>query len=178
MELLGMPMESLYLTVLIISGCLTVLYLFFGDVLGGAADAAGILNPTLMLAFFVFMSAGGYLLEVLTALHSMIIIGISVIIAGLLDTVLHIFVLVPLSKAEESLAYTVDSLKGKTGKVIISIPEDGFGEIIIENSSGIISKPAASFTNAPIKEGTKALIIDVKKGVLYVSAYEESDLFS
>lgn len=77
-----------------------------------------------------------------------------------------------MSKSEESLAYTEDSLKGRIGNVIIPIPKDGFGEVLLESISGRISKPAASFDNEEIAEGKKILVIDVKNGVLYVVPHQ------
>lgn len=175
MELFGTPIESIYLTTLIISGLITVLYILFGDVLEGVAEATGFLNPTLILSFVTFFSASGYLFEQLTPLNSNLIIAISGVIALILDVLLNVFVLVPLASAEESLVYTEESLKGRIGKVIISVPEDGFGEVVIESNSGNIAKPAASFDDLSIKEGSQVLVVDVKSGVLYVTPHESFD---
>lgn len=168
MELFGLPIQTIYLYVLIISGLCIILYLFFGDVIEGISEATGFLNPVLILAFLIFMSATGYLLETLTELSTFLIMGIAAIVSLILDTLLNVFVLIPLANTEESLAYTEDSLKGRIANVLIPIPEDGFGEILIDSISGRISKPAASFENKKIEAGTKVLIIDVKEGVLYV----------
>jgi len=63
-------------------------------------------------------------------------------------------------------------LEGRVGKAIISIPKEGFGEVVIESYSGMISKPAASFEDVPIPEGSEVLVIEVKNGVLYVMPYK------
>ncbi|MUK88866.1 hypothetical protein GMD78_10725 [Ornithinibacillus sp. L9] len=175
MTVFGMDIHSFYLTILLVSGCITVLYIFFGDVLDAVGEGIVFLNPALILSFITFFSASGYILEVITSLSSILIIVISVITAFILDTILHFFVLVPLSSAEESLSYTEESLKGRVGKIIIPIPDDGFGEIIIESKSGTISKPVASYENTPIEEGTQVLVIEVEKGVLHVVPYEDLD---
>ncbi|MBS4209213.1 NfeD family protein [Bacillus sp. FJAT-50079] len=174
MMLFGMAIETIYLTLLIISGSLTVLYLLFGDVLEGLDEISGLLNPVLILAFITFFSAGGYILEKTTTLNSFLIIAISAFVSVILDVLLNVFVLVPMKSAEQSLSYTEKSLEGRVGKIIISIPADGFGEVIIENYSGMISKPAASFENEIISEGTEVLVIEVKNGVLYVVPYQKS----
>ncbi|MFE8697899.1 hypothetical protein ACFYKT_16280 [Cytobacillus sp. FJAT-53684] len=168
MELFDIPIQTLYLYTLVISGSLIILYLFFGDMVEGLSEATGFLNPVLVLAFLTFLSAIGYLLESLTGMNSLIIIVIAAIASLILDTLLNVFVLIPLANTEESLVYTEDSLKGRIASVIIPIPKDGFGEILIESISGRISKPAASFDNTIIEEGRKVLVIDVKDGVLYV----------
>jgi membrane-bound ClpP family serine protease len=177
MEIFGLSIEAFYLTVLIIAGGITLLYLLFGDFLEGIAEATGFLNPTLILAFITFTSASAYIFEFLTSFNHLLIISISVMIAIILDVLLNVFVLIPLSRAEESLVYTTQSIRGRVGDVIIPIPVDGFGEVIIKSASGTIAKSAASFENKAIAEGEKVLIIEVKDGVLKVLPYENKDPF-
>ncbi|WP_067727713.1 hypothetical protein [Oceanobacillus damuensis] len=174
MTIFGYPLESLYLIMLVVSGLLTVLYIFFGDILEGIGETVFFMNPAVILAFIVIFSASGYVLEYITSLPHITIIIISILIATILDTLLHVFVLTPMSSAEESLSYTEESLKGRVGKIIIPVPKDGFGEMVIENKSGMISKTAASYENKPLPEGQQVLVIEVKNGVLYVVSYENN----
>ncbi|SES66510.1 hypothetical protein SAMN05216389_101312 [Oceanobacillus limi] len=175
MTVFGLDIQTFYLTLLIVTGCITILYIFFGDVLDGIGEGIPFLNPALILAFIIFFSATSYVFEVITPLSSLFIAVIAIIISFLLDILLHFFVLVPLSSAEESLSYTEESLKGRVGKIIIPIPEEGFGEIVIESKSGTISKPAACYEKTAISEGTQVLVLDIKEGVLYVTPYESLD---
>jgi membrane protein implicated in regulation of membrane protease activity len=177
MELLGMPLETIYLYGLVISGAVTILYLFFGDALEGITEAIPFVNPTLIFSFVTIFSAGGFLGETLTKLHSVLIAGASAIIALIIVTLLNVFVLIPLSNAEESLVYKESDLRGRIGTVITGIPVDGYGEVLIENISGRISKPAASFTKTDIPYGKKVLVIDVENGVLQVKLYEELETY-
>lgn len=172
MTILGYSMENIYLIMLVIAGLLTVLYIFFGDIAEGVSESVSFLNPALILAFITLFSASGYVLEFITSFTSVTIIIISLVVAFILDTLLNVFVLIPLSSAEESLSYTEESLKGRVGKIIIPVPIDGFGEILIESKSGMISKTAASYENEIIKEGQQVLVIEVENGVLYVVPYE------
>lgn len=172
MTLFGYPIETIYLIMLIISGGITILYVFFGDVLEGADEISPFLSPVLILAFVTFFSASGYILEKVTTLQSWVIIAIAIFIALVLDILLNFFVLVPLKSAEQSLSYSEKSLEGRVGKTIVSIPKDGFGEVVIENYSGVISKPATSYENTPIPDGQDVLVIEVKNGVLHVVPYE------
>ncbi|GAM16647.1 NfeD family protein [Mesobacillus selenatarsenatis] len=177
MELFGMPLETIYLYGLVISGAVTILYLFFGDVLEGITEAIPFVNPTLIFSFVTIFSAGGYLGEALTKLNSVLIAVASAIIALIIVTLLNVFVLIPLSNAEESLVYKESDLRGRIGTVITGIPVDGYGEVLIENISGRISKPAASFTKSEIPYGKKVLVIDVENGVLQVKLYEELETY-
>ncbi|NTU27284.1 hypothetical protein HPX95_14030 [Bacillus tequilensis] len=172
MELLGVPIQTIYLYVLIIAGSLTLLLLFFGDVLAGLSEGIPFLNPTLVLAFFTCFSAGGYIGELVLPLSSLLIALFSCILSIMLVVLLHVFVLVPLSSAEESLAYKEDDLRGRVGKVITAVPVDGFGEVVIEGIGGTISKSAVSFENQQIGYGTRVLVVDVKNGVLSVIPHE------
>lgn len=171
MELFGTPLETIYLYTLVISGAVTILYLFFGDALDGILD--GVFNPTLIFTFITIFSAGGYLGELFTDFHSVIIAGFNAVVALIIVTLLNVFVLIPVSQAEESLVYKETDLRGRTGTVITAIPVDGFGEVLIENVSGRISKPAVSFKKTEIPNGRKVIIIDVENGVLQVELYEE-----
>lgn len=172
MELFGMPVLNVYLTVLIISGLATVLYLFFSDIAEGIGEASPLLDPAVILAFITFTSAVGYILELTTELGHMLIIILAIVIAIGLDFLLYFFVLLPLKSAEVSLAYTDESLTGQVGKVIVPIPADGFGEIVISTVNGIISKRAAGYENAEIDYDKEVLIIEVKEGTFIVKEYE------
>lgn len=172
MELFGTPIENIYLFILILSGILTILYLFFGDFLEAFGDIAPFLNPALILAFITFFSAAAYILELVTSFSSLVVIIVSLVIAFVLASVLNLFVFIPMRSAEESLSYTEESLKGRVGKIILTVPVNGFGEIVIDSKSGTISKPAASYDNEEITEGKQVLVIEVKKGVLYVVPYK------
>ncbi|CAM3751459.1 hypothetical protein DFO69_1083 [Bacillus subtilis] len=172
LELLGVPIQTIYLYTLIIAGSLTLLFLFFGDVFAGLSEGIPLLNPTLVLAFFTCFSAGGYIGELTLPLSSLLLAFLSCILSIILVTLLHIFVLVPLSSAEESLAYKEADLKGRVGKVITAVPVDGFGEVVIEGIGGTISKSAVSFENQQISYGTTVLVVDVNNGVLSVTPHE------
>ena len=174
MELFGLAMEQLYMYTLLIAGALTVLYVFFGDVADGG-EAMPFLNPAIVLAFFTLAAATGYLLEIGTGLNGWAILGISIAAAVFLDILLYFFVLLPLSSAEASIAYTEESLLGQVARVIIPIPMDGYGEVVMETYGGMIAKRAAGYDNEAIGQDEQVLVIDVKDNTLYVRAYEPVD---
>ncbi|WP_413785492.1 hypothetical protein [Cytobacillus sp. IB215665] len=176
MEVLGYPLQTIYLYCLIGGGILTVIYILFGDILDGILDVdpGGYLNPSLLLSFFTIFSAAGYLLERLTSLTSIVSAIISFVTALVCSIILHLFVFVPLKSAESSITISEDDLKGRIGKVIISIPKGGYGEVILEGKSGNIAKSAQSFDEQPIASEQQVIIIDVKSGVLQVAPYEEN----
>ena len=171
MELFGLSMEQIYMYTLIIAGAFTILYVFFGDI-AEAGEAVPFLNPAVILAFFTLAAALGFVLEAATGFSSLTILGIAAAGAVMLDLLLYFFILLPMSSAEASLAYTDDALLGQVGKVIIPIPVDGYGEVVIETYSGMISKRAAGYDNEAIEQERQVLIIEVHDGTLYVRDYE------
>ncbi|MGG5252092.1 NfeD family protein [Neobacillus sp. SM06] len=171
MEPFSIPLETIYMYGLIFSGAITVLYVLFADVLHfqGAGDGLHFLNPVLLFAFVTIFSASGYLLEGLTELNYLLIMAISAVSAFIVVTLLNVFVLVPLSSAEESLVYKETDLIGRVGTVITTIPSNGFGEVLIDSISGRIAKSAISFDGREIQNGEKILVIHVENGVLQVT---------
>src|SRR5699024_5481157 len=119
------PIEMIYLTMLIASGILIIVYLLFRDILEGIGETVNFQNSMHILAFITFFSASCFHLDKFTTINRPVIIAISVLIALILDTLLNVFVLVPMSTAEESLTYTEDSVRGRVGKIIVPIPEGG-----------------------------------------------------
>jgi len=179
MEPFSIPLETIYLYGLIISGVLTFVYVLFADVFHfhGLGDGLDFLNPVLIFAFVTILSANGYLFERLSSLHYLLILGISAVAALIVVSLLNVFVLVPLSGAEESLVYKESDLQGRVGTVITSIPVDGFGEVMIDSTSGRIAKPALSFDGDSIPNGTSVLVVQVKNGVLEVTVHHQLERF-
>jgi membrane-bound ClpP family serine protease len=171
MELFNLPLETIYLYGLIGAGLLTILYVFFADVVH--FDGPDYLNPVIILVFTTIFSASGYLFEKLSSIQYLVIIGISAVLAIILVTILNVFVLIPLSNAEESLVYKESDLRGRIGMVITAIPSDGYGEVMIESISGRIAKPATSFDRVEIANGMNVLVVDIKDGVLQVSSHQD-----
>lgn len=169
----GYSLETIYLTTLIIIGCITILYLFFGDVADFSSDGIPILDPAIWLSFISFTSASGYILEHFTQLNSIPIFALCVLISIIFTSLIYFFVLIPIRSAEVSLTYTDESLEGQIAKVITPIPVDGFGEIIIETVNGIISKRAASIHNVEIPYEASVIIIEFREGTAFVTKYEK-----
>lgn len=173
LTLFGYSLEQIYLVVLIFAGLATILFMFFGEVVEGIGDGLPIFNPSVILSFFTLMSAAGFILEKLAFFSSAWNIGVAAIIGVILSALFYLFILVPLKSADVSLAYTEQSLEGQLGKVIVPIPEDGFGEVVIETTSGMIAKRAAGYDNEVIDYDSTVLVVEAKEGTLFVRAYEK-----
>lgn len=172
MELFGVPIEQVYLVTLIIAGLAAMLYIFFGDMAEGLGEVGPFLDPAVILPFITFAAAVGYIIELVTDWNSVIILVIALASAFVLDLLLYFFVLLPMRSAEVSLAYTDASLMGQVGKVIVPVPIDGYGEIVIKTVNGLISKRASGYENTAIDYGKEVLIIEVRDGTFIVKEYE------
>lgn len=171
MELFGIEIAQLYMYGLIIAGALTLLYVLFSD-MADAGEGLPLLNPAVLLAFFTLFFAIAFLLERVTGMNSLNIMVIAAIAGVVLDILFYFFVLLPLKSAEASIAYTEESLLGQVARVIVPIPADGFGEVVLETYGGMISKRATGYNNEPIAQDEQVLIIEVEGGTLYVREYE------
>lgn len=171
----GYSLEVIYLTILIVIGCCTVLYLFFADIADVSLETMPIFDPAIILSFITFTAATGYIFERFLSFSSIINLAIALIIASIFTALLYFFLLVPLRSAEVSLAYTDASLESQVARVIVPIPLDGFGEIVIEGVNGIIAKRAASYHHVEIPYDTQVLIIEVREGTAFVAIYENKE---
>jgi len=172
--LFGFELHTVYLFTLIIVGCITILYLLFSELFDGFFEGIPFVDPAVILSFITITSAGGFLLEKFTSMSDLFIFFIACIISAIISSLIYFFILVPLKSAEVSLAYTEESLGGQVGKVIVPIPVDGYGEIVIETVNGIISKRATGFENEAIEYDEQVLIIEAKEGTVYVKKYESA----
>jgi hypothetical protein len=178
MGVFGYPLETVYLAVLIVSGSLTLLYIFFSDVVDGVFELPDhpLFSPQLVLSFFTVGSASGFLLERYTELPAWLIAAMSGGIALIIVLLLHFFVFIPLRSAETSLNYSDADLEGALAKVIVTVPRDGFGEILLQRKSGAISKAAKSMNNEEIAFGTEVIIVKMENGVALVAKHDPYDI--
>ena len=149
MNIFYLPLETVYLYTLIISGSLTLLILFFKMCFTAYRKPFLFhFKPCIDSVFLTIFSASGYIGEIAAPLSSPVIALLSFVLSVLLVSLLHFFVLVPLSSAEESLAYRETDLKGRVGRVITSVPKDGYGEVIIEGiGAPFLNQPSALIKN-------------------------------
>lgn len=169
----SIDIQEIYLYGLIIGGAITILYMLFGDVfeaigIVGEAAPGAILNPTVILSFISVTSGAGYIFELRETFDSLTIFIISILISLVIVSIIHFFILVPLSKSEQSTASSIHDLVGKQGEVITRIPTNGIGEILITSSLGSSGNIASSVSGEEISQGTIVVVVRIDDGVLYV----------
>ncbi|EZP59304.1 hypothetical protein RCC94_12000 [Exiguobacterium acetylicum] len=165
-----MDVSTLYLYALAAAACGVFVSILFSDVIPGVDQ---IFHPTLILSFVIITSAIGFGLEQLSPLGSILILIISSVIALLVTTLMHIFLFVPMAQAEQSLGFSEQMLEGRSATVIVPIPTEGYGEILLDDVSGRVSKSAVLFEGPALPQGTKVLVIEIKQGVASVVTYPQ-----
>jgi len=166
MQILGIAIQTLYLYGLLVGGLLTLLYMLFGDVFEGIVGIgdvapASILNPTVILSFISILSGLGYVFERQESLASLSILILSTLISLVIVSLVHFFILVPLSKVEESTARSIEDFIHEQGKVITTIPKNGIGEVLIKTPLGVSGQIARSASREQIDQGVIVMVLAI-----------------
>jgi len=131
------------------------------------------LNPTSIALFLLGFGFFGYLFHNLTpALASLSLllafIGGIAVTAVLLTILSRIF-----ASVESSTEQDVVDRTGMLGKVSITIPEKGVGEIIYTSPGGMRkSIPARSLDGQPLKRDEEVVVVNYQQGVAEVDTWE------
>ncbi|MGX7244313.1 hypothetical protein ACWOC1_05635 [Enterococcus quebecensis] len=168
----GIPIETIYLYLLIICAGIAVLLVIFGDVF----NFDGPIDPMLVIPWLAFTSLFGYLGERFFEWNHLILFLVSGAIASILVFFLNFYVLMPMKNAEATISISEKDLEGNTATVVTPIPVSGMGEIQFKSVTGSISRPAAFYApqDQPIERGAQVLIIEVRERVCYVVPYKGS----
>jgi hypothetical protein len=94
-------------------------------------------------------------------------------ILALVGVAFFYFIIIrPSERTESSTGYRLHDLVGKQGEVWVTIPSDGFGEVVITIAGGNTNHIAASLAGISIPEGTMVVIKEVKDHIIYVDQME------
>lgn len=81
---------------------------------------------------------------------------------------LYLVVIRPAHRTENSTGFQLKDLIGREAEVWITIPAEGYGEVLVTMTGGNTNHIAASITGNSISEGTMVIIQEVRDQVLYV----------
>lgn len=168
MEILSVDIQTIYLYGLIIGGSITLLYLLFGDVfevISGISEVTpgSVLNPVVLLSFISIFSGAGYVLQLRDQFTSGTNMLFSVVIAVIIVSIIHFFILIPLSRSEQSTAQSVYDFLHKDGEVILTIPKTGLGEVLMTTELGQSGHIARSSMETEIKQGTLVVVVGIEE---------------
>ncbi|MCR2804886.1 protease [Paenibacillus soyae] len=168
-------METVYLACLIGGVLYAIVSVIFGDWLSQALDGAldflsvDFLQPMTIVGGITIFGGAGFLMERYSSFAGPVIVLGSVLIAVAGAIIVYFLYVKPMENSESSIAFSVASLSGSIGEVLVSIPRNGYGEVLVKVGAGNTNQIAASFDNEPIPSGSKVVVVEVREGVLYVS---------
>jgi hypothetical protein len=171
-------METMYLACLIVGILYAVVSVIFGDWLSQALDGVfdflssegwSFLQPMTLVGSITVFGGAGYLLTEYSALGGWSILLLAALIAAAAGAAVYFLYVRPMENSENSIAFSMQSLPGALGEVIVPIPGEGYGEVLLKVGAGVTNQIAASFEGKPIPAQSKVVVVDVKDGTLYVS---------
>ncbi|WLV24876.1 NfeD family protein [Aciduricibacillus chroicocephali] len=152
-----------YLVILIAGfSLMVILTLILGDIDLGFISVMELGNFITLFGLF------GYLGTEHTDYGKTAVTVIAVILAALVAVILQVFIFKPLMRSENSITLRDNDLEGSEGRVITSIPEDGFGEILIERKTGNVFRSAKSQDGSPVDFDEIVQIIKIEQGCAVV----------
>lgn len=153
-----------------------ILDAFFDGILGFFSIEAGFIHPLTIIGGLTTLGAAGVLLTEYTSLASWTIFLLALCASVVLAVVLYMFYLKPMQQAENSLAYSIQELIGSIVEVSIPVPAQGYGEVVVSKAgTGLTHHIAASWDKRNIEQDTRAVVVDVKDGVLFVSPLDDDN---
>ncbi len=127
-------------------------------------------SPILLILFVtVFGGVGWLILDIFPALEMLFIVLIALATGILICTLMNLFIIAPLKKAQNTSTPDVEELIGIQANVTETIMEGGFGEISYVVNGNSYTSPAKGIHGERFKVGQKVVICWIKDYVFYVS---------
>lgn len=170
-------MLGLYWGCLIFGVLLALVAVVFGDLLShmnGAfhfmsGDHLQFLQPMVLVGGITVFGGSGILFTQYSELTALVVVPISIIIAFLVSLLVYFFYVRPMENTENSTGFSLRDLEGRIAEVSVTIPKQGYGEVVLKLISGFTNEIAASFDREEIAAGTKVTVVEVRDSTLYVS---------
>lgn len=171
-------METIYIACLAGGILYAIVSVIFGDWISQAIDGMfdflsldgpAYLQPMTIVGGITIFGGAGLLLERYSGISEPVIALLALLIAIAGAIAVFFLYVRPMENSENSIAFSLGSLAGSLGEVIVPIPEQGCGEVLVKVGAGNTNQIAASFEEKPISAGSKIVVVEVREGVLYVS---------
>ncbi|WP_187768043.1 protease [Paenibacillus sp. PL91] len=171
-------METLFMSCLIGGILYALVSVIFGDWLGllldGALDFLSLdghswLSPTALVGGITVFGGAGLMLERYTSLGASAVLLVALLIALIAGTGVFFLYIKPMEQSENSIAFSLNGMSGMLGEVLVPIPAEGYGEVMVKVGAGFTNQIAASFEGVEIAGGSKVVVVEVRDSTLYVS---------
>jgi len=154
----------MYLVLLIVGVGFIVLSLIFGEFLEGVGGP--FLQPTVIALTLAVTGGVGLILS--PRFGSYLAFPVSAAAGLVAGFMLYRFVILPLRRLEHTSSHDKQSLIGSTAKVVLSIPQGGFGKIKYNVTGSFVTSPAKSEDGVEIRKDTEVVISYIKNNAYYV----------
>jgi len=162
-------MEALFTIFLGVGIGYAVIAFLLGEVLGhGDIDVTNLspLKPTVIAVFItVFGGSGLILVRLVPPFTAIPLAGLFGVCAAY---VMYRFIIVPLSKAQNTTAIEIQSLIGHKAKVTQKIPQGKYGKITYKVNDSTYTAPAKSEDGNEIARDTSVEIVYIENHTYYV----------
>jgi len=171
-------MEALFWACLIGGIVYSVVTIVFGDILGDALDGLldflpdGLdwLHPMTVVGGITVFGGAGLMLGHYTDLAVWGVVAFALLAAVVIGAGVYFFYVRPMRATESSTGYSMVEMPGKLAEVLVPIPADGYGEVMLRmGAAGVTNRMAASFDGVPVEAGAQVVVVEVRDGTLYVS---------
>lgn len=178
-------MLQLYWGLLITGMLFAVVTVIFGDLFSQALDGLfdfmsgdhlHMLQPMVLFSGITVCGGAGILLTHYTGWGTASVLLAAVGCALVLSLLVYFFYVRPMQQSENSVAFSMQDFVGTVGEVIVPIPVNGYGEVLVRMGAGNTNQIAASFEGTAIQAGAKVVTVEVKEGTLYVSCLDKEEI--
>ena len=153
-----------------------VLTLIIGTVMEAEVAAVSFLRPTLIAVFLTVTGGLGLILtpRFYGTAGDVVVLAISVAGGFLIASLMNIFVIKPLHRAQNTSTFNKQDVVGQLAEVIAQIPHGGgYGKIKYNVSGSIVTGSARCEDEGELKIGERAEIVRVEGNTYFVRKYEE-----
>jgi len=156
----------MYLVLLIVGAGFIVLSLIFGEVFEFDGIGAPFLRPTVIAPALAVTGGVGLILS--PTFGSYLAFPFSAAAGITVGFLLYRFVILPMQRMEHTSSHDKQSLIGSTAKVVLGIPQGGYGKIKYNVTGSFVTSPAKSEDGVEISKDTEVVIAYIKNNAYYV----------
>jgi len=166
-------METFFTVLLGVGLGYGIIGFFIGDLLGGDDVDIGAtfpLKPVVIATFITVLGGAGLIL--IRNILLIAAISLAVLIAAVFAFLIYRFLVVPLSKAQNTTAIEIQSLIGNRAKVTEKIPQGNYGKITYVVNDSTYNAPAKSEDGKEIARGSYVEIVYIESNTYFVRPVE------
>ena len=165
----------MYLILLVVGAGFIILSLIIGEVFEVHGVGLSFLTPTVIA--LTLAVTGGVGLILTPQMGSYLAFPISLAAGLIAGFLLHRFVILPLHRQQHTSAYDKQTLIGTTARVVLGIPQGGYGKIKYNATGSYVTGPAKSEDGNIIPKDTDVVITYFKNNAYYVrQKYETTEI--